>query len=175
VALKGGKALPVGSLIDGDGRATTDPADFYGASASSAAPEALGSAALRAMGEHKGSGLCFMIELLAGALTGSGCCGPGERPLVNGMLSIYMAPASFDTDDYFAREMRQYVAYFKSARPAQPGGEVLVPGEPEQGTRARRLTEGVPLPAQTWDSIIAAARGAGLTPIAIDAFMDSGQ
>lgn len=168
VALKGGKALPDGSLIDSDGRATTDPADFYGTSAGDAVPEALGSAALRAMGEHKGSGLSFMIELLAGALTGSGCCGPGERPLVNGMLSIYMAPVSFDTDGYFHREMSQYVAFFKSSRPTEPEGTVMVPGEPERVTRARRLEEGVPLPAETWDSIVAAAQEAGLSPSQID-------
>ncbi len=168
VALKGGKALPPGGLIDSDGGATTDPADFYGRSASWPAPEPLGSAALRAMGEHKGSGLAFMIELLAGALTGSGCCGPGERPLVNGMLSIYLAPGFFDSDHYFARELRTYVTFFKSARPAEPGGEVLVPGEPEQRTRTRRLGEGIPLPAETWASIAAAAREVGLAQAEID-------
>ena len=48
--------------------------------------------ALTAMGMHKGSGLALACELLAGALTGSGACGPGDR-VHNGMLSIYIDPA----------------------------------------------------------------------------------
>ena len=43
-----------------------------------------------------------------------------------------------------------------------PGGEVLIPGEPEQRARAERLADGVPLSEQTWASIIAAAREVGV-------------
>jgi uncharacterized oxidoreductase len=114
------------------------------------------------MGEHKGSGLAFMIELLAGALTGSGCAGPGERPLVNGMLSIYMVAERFDSDHGFAAEVRQYVDFFKSAKPARPGGEVLVPGEPERRACAARLAAGIQLPDETWRAILEAAGRAGL-------------
>ncbi len=169
VAHKGGKPLPEGSLIDDDGRLTNDPAVFYGAQPDSAAPDPrVGGGAIRAMGEHKGSGLSFMIELLAGALTGGGCAGPAERQLANGMLSVYLDGKRFASDDSFAREVRQYVAFFKSARPADPGGEVLVPGDPERRTRAKRLAEGVPLPDETWQAILQGSREAGLSQDGID-------
>jgi uncharacterized oxidoreductase len=173
VALKGGKPLPEGSLIDEAGSFSTDPLVFYGSEADSVVPNpGAGRGAIRAMGEHKGSGLSLMIELLAGALTGSGCAGPGERPLANGMLSIYMAPGFFDSDDYFAGEVRQYVDYFKSARPAEPGGEVLVPGEPERRKTAARLAEGLPLAEEAWQEILATAREAGVSRQEIDGILE---
>ena len=169
VAFKGGKPLPAGSLIDGEGRLTNDPATFYGSQPLAGVPDPRGgTGALRAMGEHKGSGLSFMIELLAGALTGSGCAGPGERPLVNGMLSIYMVAERFDSDDGFAAEVRQYVEFFKSAAPAAPGGEVLIPGEPEQRSCEARLAGGIELPDETWQAILEAAGRAGLNAEQID-------
>jgi uncharacterized oxidoreductase len=56
----------------------------------------------------------------------------------------------------------RYVAYFKSAKPASVGGEVLIPGEPEALMRQQRLRDGVPLPDDTWASIIEAARALGV-------------
>jgi uncharacterized oxidoreductase len=39
---------------------------------------------------------------------------------------------------------------------------VLVPGEPEERTRAERLAHGIPLPDDTWGAIIEAARKVGV-------------
>ncbi|MGE0713970.1 MAG: malate/lactate/ureidoglycolate dehydrogenase [Alphaproteobacteria bacterium] len=164
VAHSGGKALPPGALIEPDGTLSSNPKTLYGDVPAGAVPDPRnGPGALRAFGEHKGSGLAFMCELLAGAFTGSGCSGPPPRMLANGMLSIYMAVDRFHSDDSFAREMRQYVDYVKSSRPATPGGEVLVPGEPERRTRAKRLADGIPLSDQAWRDILATGRKVGLT------------
>jgi uncharacterized oxidoreductase len=159
----GGKPLPAGSLIEPDGRLSTDPRTLYGPIEDTVVRDGRkGQGAIRAMGEHKGSGLAFICELLGGALTGSGCCGPGERRLANGMLSIYVVPAAFGSAEGVAAEARQYIDWFKSSRPAAPGGEVLVPGEPEQRTRRQRLAEGVPIPDEGWAGITATARAAGI-------------
>jgi uncharacterized oxidoreductase len=161
----GGKPLPEASLIESDGRFSTDPRTLYGPiEGTSVRDGRKGEGAIRAMGEHKGSGLAFICELLGGALTGSGCCGPGERPLANGMLSIYVVPSAFGAADAVAAEARRYIDWFKSSRPAAPGGEVLVPGEPEARTRRQRLAEGVPIPDDGWNSICATARSAGIDP-----------
>jgi uncharacterized oxidoreductase len=104
-----------------------------------------------------------MCEILAGALTGGGCAGPGPRDrITNGMLSIYMSPGAFGAGAGFAEEVRRYVDFFKSSRPDHAGGEVLTPGEPELRYRAQRLMTGVPLEDETWESLRSAARGAGL-------------
>jgi len=169
-ALGGGKPLPEGSLIDGDGTLSTDPALIYGVQDSTQPLDVRsGSGAICAMGAHKGSGLSFMCEVLAGALTGSGCSRPGMQRLSNGMLSIYVAPDFLTAESNFADELRNYVAFFRSAAPAAVGGEVLCPGEPETRNRARRSVEGVPLPASTWQSLLDAAEQSGVVESDIEA------
>ena len=163
VALGGGKPLPEGSLIERDGRLSSEPETFYGPKQPGQYPNSSqGTAAIRTIGEHKGSGLSFMIELLAGALTGSGCSGPPPRPFANGMLSIYLKPEVFDRTGGFAAEVREYLRFFKSARPLKAGDEVLAPGEPEMRTRARREAQGIPLSEELWHTILIAAERAGL-------------
>ncbi|RMD63225.1 MAG: Ldh family oxidoreductase [Alphaproteobacteria bacterium] len=179
VAYDGGKVLPPDAFVCEDGSLSDDPAVFYGPrhpDADAPPSPAGGTGALRAMGAHKGSGLSILIELLAGALTGSGCAGPGPRPFANGMLSIYLAPERFDTEGGFVAEVKRYVAFVKSARPATPGGEVLVPGEVERRTAAARRATGIPLPDKTWRGLIEAARrldaDKGVIAAALDAAMD---
>jgi len=163
VAHSGGKPLPEGSLIDEEGRLSSDPAVFYGPKRPGQIPHSSGGrGAIRAMGEHKGSGLSLMIELLAGALTGSGCAGPPPRPVNNGMLSIFLKPATFAGEDAFAAEARSYVEFFKSSKLALGKDEILTPGEPERRARARREAEGVPLPEEAWAIIVAAGEHVGL-------------
>ena len=113
------------------------------------------------------------MEMFGGALTGSGTAGAlGEtekRPFCNGMLSIYMQVGAFHQDDWFAREVNAYVEFWKSARPAQPGGEVLVPGEKERMTTAERTRSGLPLSEGAWEDILAAAVKVGLSDDEVNA------
>ncbi len=90
---------------------------------------------------------------------------PGRqaRTIGNGMLSIYLDPAHFGAE-HFAAVAREYALYVKASRPASPGGEVLVPGEPEARMRAQRLRDGVPLQVATWGAIKETAAGLGLVP-----------
>ena len=161
VASQGGKALPEGVLIEPDGRLSSDPATLYGPLDGPERDNLKGAGAIRAFGEHKGSGLALLCELLAGALTGSGTAGPGPRRFCNGMLSLYMTPEAFGSQDAMVQETRAYLDFFKGARPV-PGGEVLLPGEPERRTRAKRLADGVPLPDPVWETLLAAGRPFGL-------------
>jgi uncharacterized oxidoreductase len=162
VASNGGKKVPMGALIDADGTLTDDPSALYGPIEGTRERNAAkGQGALRTFGEHKGSGLAFMCEVLAGCLTGAATSGPvpgGKRGRIsNAMLSIYLSPGDFGAAG-FAQAVREYAAYVTDARPAVPGGEVLLPGEPERRTRAARLADGVPLQAETWAAIVETAR-----------------
>ena len=160
VASKGGKALPDNALVGPDGEVTGDPKALYGeGDAIKAYDNRVGEGAIRAMGDHKGSGLALMCEILAGALTGGGCAGPGKPKVQNGMLSIYMS----------AEEMRQYLEFFVSAKPIDENQRVLMPGEPEQARREDRGANGIELPDETWASIVEAAETAGLTQADLDA------
>jgi len=161
VASQGGKALPPDVLIEPDGRLSADPVTLYGPLDGPDRDNQKGAGAIRAFGEHKGSGLSLMCELLAGALTGSGTAGPGARRVCNGMLSVYLTPEAFGANEAIVAEARTYLDFFKSAKPA-PGGEVLLPGEPERRTKAERLADGVPLPEPVWQTLLTAGRPHGL-------------
>ncbi len=106
-----------------------------------------------------------MCEILAGCFTGGATSGPvvGKRGgITNGMLSFYLDPDHFGSR-HFVSEARAYADYVKRARPAEPGGEVLLPGEPEARTRATRLRDGVSLQVDTWAAILKTAAGLGVS------------
>jgi uncharacterized oxidoreductase len=163
VAARGGTPVPFGALITADGELTDDPLVLYGSIEAGRSPNPRnGPGALRTMGEHKGSGLSIMMELLAGALTGCGTCGPGPRPFANGMLSVYMDTRRFDDLGNYAGEVTAFVEFVKSARPADPERPVLVPGDKERATKTARSASGLPLPVETWRDIVVAAGEAGV-------------
>lgn len=178
VALKGGKPLPPGALVDADGTITSDPAPLYGETPPGQYPDpSRGPGALRAFGDHKGFGMNFLMEMMAGALTGSGTAGAlneeKNRPFCNGMFSIYVnleAVTGVPTHmgHPFAEEVRNYVDFVKSARPTEPGGHVLIPGEKEKMVMAERLKTGLPLAAEAWDDIVATARSKGVNDVDFD-------
>jgi len=158
VASQGGKKLPDTALIGPDGQMSGDPHLLYG-DYTPASPRNYqqGKGAIRAFGEHKGSGLAFMVEILGGSLTGTGAAQEGRR-WANGMLSFYIDPQRLDPQGFFPADVKRYVGFFKSSRPAEAGGEVLAPGEPEIIARKKRLADGIALPDETWAALVTAAR-----------------
>lgn len=162
VASQGGKKIPDNALVGPDGRMSGDPHVLYGDFQGSEPRDyKKGKGAIRAFGEHKGSGLALMCELVGGALTGNGASMLDQR-WSQGMFSFYIDPAKIDPDNFFPAEVTRCLSFVKSSRPVEPGGEVLVPGEPEQRTRAERRANGIPLPDDTWTALVATARDVGI-------------
>lgn len=162
VASQGGKKIPADALIGPDGAPSGDPHLLYGDYTSDGPRiHRHGKGAIRAFGDHKGSGLAFMCELLGGALTGNGATQDGPR-FANGMLSFYIDPKVVDPGGFFGPEVARYTDFVKGSKPAAAGTEVLVPGEPESRARTQRMADGIALPDDTWASIIGAARTVGL-------------
>ncbi|MCP3913358.1 MAG: Ldh family oxidoreductase [Actinomycetia bacterium] len=163
VALHGGPAVPDNTLVDADGNLTGDPGVLYHLEEGKQPDTSRGTGALRAMGDHKGSGLSVMCELLAGSLTGGGCAGPGDAPFSNGMLSIYLDPATIDPDTPFATDVADYVDWFLDARPIDSDEGVRLPGDKERERRATREAEGLELPDEAWAAIARAVTKTGVT------------
>ena len=161
VASRGGKPLPSDALIGPDGALSADPAVLYGPlTPEGPRDHSRGAGAIRAFGEHKGSGLALLCELLGGSLTGNGATGP-ERRFSNGMFSLYVDPKQIDPSHVFDADMTRYLDWFRQAKTI-PGEAILTPGEPERLARAKRAVSGVPLPSETWASIVATARRVGV-------------
>ena len=159
--------MPKSALIDLDGTMSEDPAVLYGPhTAEGQRDHSQGKGAIRAFGEHKGSGLAFICELLGGALTGTGATGPNRR-FANGMFAIYVDPKVVDPGNFFNGEISRYVTYFKDTKPAAGVDAVLIPGEPEARMRAERTKNGVPLPDDTWAAIVNTAREVGVSEAGI--------
>src|ERR1700733_7631141 len=167
VASRGGKKLPKGALVDLDGGLSEDPTVLYGPyQAEGPRDPSQGKGAIRAFGEHKGSGLALICELLGGALTGTGATGPNRR-FANGMFAVYVDPKVVDPANFFDGEISRYVSYFKDTKPAAGIDSVLIPGEPEAKMRAERTKNGVPLPDDTWAAIVNTARDVGVSETSI--------
>jgi uncharacterized oxidoreductase len=150
VAHNAGKPMHEGVLLDHAGQPTTDPAVMYGEPRGVVLP----------FGEHKGSGLALVCELLAGAIVGSATVTsstPPARGIINGMLSIVIDPARLSTRDSMMAEIDAMIAWVKSASPADPDLPVLVAGEPERMARAERLAHGIPIDDETWSQLAAIA------------------
>ena len=154
VAYNKGVPLEEGKLLDPEGRPTTDPGHMF--------PELKG--ALTPFGEHKGSGLGLMAELLGGILSGGKTIQPGRERLggiINNMLGIVFDPARLLDHDTFARELKATVDYVKSSRPQNPDKPVMVAGDPERAARRKRGADGISLDEATWEEILAAGESLG--------------
>jgi uncharacterized oxidoreductase len=154
VALNKGVQVPENCIIDSEGRPTTDPKVFY------ANPPG----AILPIAGHKGYGLALLCEVLAGALTGGGCSNPQNADKVlNGMLSIYLDSSFFQKDADFAAEIQRFIAYVKSSAKVTPNGDILMPGEIEERTKAQRSRDGIEIDATTWSQIVDIAKVVGLS------------
>ncbi len=150
-----GDRVPDGCIIDADGRAATDPGALLDP------PKG----ALLPFGEHKGSGLALVCELLGGALTGGGILSrtPFEDLLIgNNMFSLLLDPARFPGGAGLEADVRETVAWLKASPPADPDLPVLVAGEPEAASRTTRLAGGIPVAQGTWDDLVAEAGKLGI-------------
>ena len=85
------------------------------------------------------------------------------------MLSIYINPNHLDIDRSFLQEAQDYIKFFKDSKPAEPGIDVLVPGDLERKRRADRTENGIQLPDDVWSAIVDTAREVGVMDFDIPA------
>lgn len=165
VAHNKGVEAPEGALIDSTGRPTRDPGVMY-----SDGPHG----ALRSMGLHKGYGLAFICEMMAGALTGGGTCLPERyhrQTIINNMMTIILDPAAIDVDEVFGREVTAMTDHITASPPAPGVEKVMVPGDPERKSAAARGRDGIPIDDQTWQELVDTAHRVGLSDGDIDAIV----
>ncbi len=159
VAFNRGEKVRAGAMIDAAGEPTVDPAEFY--------TDPPG--ALLPIGGHKGFALGVVVEILAGALTGGSCTRPGTTIFRQSMLTILIDPYRFQSEGAFSSEIKDFIASVKSSRPSTENGEVLMPGEPEERTRAQRRERGIEIDQRTWEQIVSAAQSVGMSAAEIEA------
>lgn len=153
-----GLPIPEGWALNAAGEPTTDPLEAI-------------AGLISPMAGHKGYVIAFMVDALAGVLTGSGfgsrVRGPFEpdRRSRCGHLAIALDVASFSDLDSFSARMGAWIDEVKSVPTAAGVEEVFFPGELENRALARAEREGVDLPQQTVDELreVASALSVELT------------
>lgn len=153
-AAREGVPIPKGWAVDVNGTETTDPNRV---------------AAMYPAGEHKGSGLGMIIDVLCAMLSDSPF-GPeipvmyshdmSDRRRLGGLVGAIDIGRFVPLDRFHAR-VAQFIERLGTLPTAEPGGEVLFPGEPELREKVRRLETGIPLGLHTLQELdeIAAAFG----------------
>jgi hydroxycarboxylate dehydrogenase B len=145
VARAKGAQLPPGSIIDKAGNPSTNPNDLYDGGM------------LLPFGAHKGYCLAMVVELLGAAFS------PGEEHNNGGRggaaVIIAVDATTFRPLASYETSADEALTRVKAIPPAQGFTEVLLPGEPEQRSKAERLRDGIPVAEATWDAIVDTGKG----------------
>jgi LDH2 family malate/lactate/ureidoglycolate dehydrogenase len=145
-AAKAGRAIPEGWAVDPDGSPTTDP--NLGLKGS-----------LMPMSGHKGYGIAVSVEILSRILSGN-----PKRTITKEVaytqggffVEAIHVGAFRDVADYY-KDIAELVRTIKASAPSKGFDTVLLPGEPETMSKARRMKEGIPVEPTTWKEFEAVA------------------
>src|ERR671932_1551658 len=134
LAVARGEPVPVGWIVDREGKPTTDPGQLRSGGA------------LLPLGVtegYKGTGLSVIVEILCGLLTGLGFgIDPSGRHNDGCFLACFNVAAFRPLAD-FKREVAEFAHYLKDTPPAEGSSGVYYPGEIEYLTEQRRRQDGI--------------------------------
>jgi LDH2 family malate/lactate/ureidoglycolate dehydrogenase len=149
--------IPAGWAFDSEGVPTTRTEEAY-------------HGMLMPLGGYKGSGLGFLVEILCAVLSGGAMSNEVGGIRFRGKLmrtsQMFLAidVARFMPLEEFTARMERLVALVKSAPPAPGYEEVLVAGDPEWRTEAERLSNGIPISAGNWETLLNTAARVRVSP-----------
>src|SRR6267378_4450182 len=163
-----GKPLPPGWVLDERGRPVTDPAtalDIVYRNKKGGQTPVGGTAE---MSSHKGYGLALMVHILGGTLSGASFSpirvktqGAGDPDRL-GHFFLAIDPKAFRPEGAFEDDLDAVIDVLHATPPVDPALPVLVPGDPENAARARRLREGIPIPRSLSEKIRNICQRAGV-------------
>src|SRR6516225_1934199 len=139
-----GEKIPLGWIVDSEGKHTTDPARFRPGGA------------LLPLGRtegYKGSGLAVIVEILCGLLTGLGFgVEPSGRHNDGCFLAVFKVDA-FRPLAEFKREVAEFARYLKETPLSEGSTGVFYPGEVEYLREQERRKSGVEIEDATWKKL----------------------
>ncbi|HUA76901.1 MAG TPA: Ldh family oxidoreductase [Acetobacteraceae bacterium] len=138
-------SCPPGWVLDSEGKPSTDPAD---AAERGGFLTPLGGSAENA--SYKGYGLAAMVNILSSCLSGAMQITDPTRPERPtgpeiGHFFLALDPRLFRDPAEFRVEVAGFCDALRATRPLDPEVPVLVAGDPERATAARRAQEGIPI------------------------------
>ncbi len=158
IARNKGVPVPENCLIDAGGRPTTDPTGFIDDH----------SGALLTFGQHKGSGLAVMCEIMASAVAGGRRADDARKGgILNSMFAVLIDLSRVGETSQIMASVEATRAHIRSAKVAPGFQEILLPGEPERKSAAARAAA-IPVDDRTWSQIREAADQLGITEAELD-------
>jgi uncharacterized oxidoreductase len=153
-----GQQVPLGWILDPEGKPTTDPNQLYGDPPGTILPMGGDQA-------YKGFGLAFMVEMLCGALSGGQCSYPNPPPPIgNCAFFIVIDPQHYAGYEHLKHEIAGLEEYVRNVPLMDGASEVTLPGDPERRTLAKRKVEGIPVDDGNWKALLALAQELKVTP-----------
>ncbi len=154
-----GEAMPVGWMIDKEGKPLTDP-------------KRADEGHLLPIGDYKGYGLSLIIGLLAGALNRAAI----GRQVIDfvketgkatntGQAIAALAIETFMPVGEFKRGVDQLIRDIRNSQRLPGVKRIWLPGEQSHAKLLDRRTHGVPMPKALRDSLDAVARDLGIAPL----------
>lgn len=143
-------------MLDGAGRATTDPNVVNAEPKGTILP-------VGGMDHgHKGFATALMVEMQTQALAGHGRAAKPTRWGGNVFVQV-LDPEAFGGLDAFVAETGYLNARCRESRPAEGFDRVRIPGDRAARARAEAAERGISLPDEVWTRVAAAARDLGVT------------
>ena len=147
-----GQPVPLGWILDPDGKPTTDPNQLYGDPPGTILP-------LGGDQAYKGFGLAYMIEMLCGGLSGGQCVFPNAPPpMGNCAVFLVINPDFFGGREHMQCEITQLEGFVRAVPLIDGVKEVFLPGDPERNTMAARKAKGIPLDDGNWKALVELAQ-----------------
>lgn len=151
VAFNKGVQVPDGWLLDPEGRPTTDPGVLYRQPRGTILP-------LGGTQAYKGFGIGLLLDIFAGGLSGAPCSDPAATvPTGNAVVFVVLDIDQFAGADHFMTEVGLLSRAVRDCPRAEGAAGILLPGDPERNTLARRARDGITLDEGTWGQLTALA------------------
>lgn len=150
------KPVPEGWLLSPAGDPTTDSSVLYEKPLGSILP--MGGAQA-----YKGFGLAFVLDILAGGLTGGKSAYEGAPPAKgNNVFFLVIQPTFFAGADHLLSEALGLADYVRSSKRREGVDRITLPGDPELANRANRKANGIPIEASHWAKLADLADSLGV-------------
>jgi len=156
LASKKGEKIPLDWGTDKKGRPTDDPDEAF-------------KGFLLPVGGHKGLGMAYAVEIMTGVVSGGVFLDamkgmykyPDDPSLTSHLMMAINISAIMEPDDLKSR-MADFSEMIHTSPMWDKNSEMLLPGELEYRSEQARKTNGIPLPQNLYDELIALAKELGV-------------
>lgn len=161
LASKKGEKIPFDWATDKNGRPTDDPDEAF-------------AGFLLPVGGHKGLGLSYVVDILSGLITGGvyqhamkSMYKHRDEPSLTCHFMIAINPLALMSREELENRMTDFYQTIKESPMWDDSREMMLPGEIEHRTAVARRANGIPIPINLYNDLLALGEKLGVTPMLV--------